>query len=179
MNMWESVKKVIGTAAPMIGSLIAGKGGEMLGGMVASALGVENTPEAIENELKNNPEAMVKLAQLESDERIKLKELSISVMSINLDERKAQLKDVQDARDKHKHHWMPAALAIGLGVMVSAMFTALLLVQPPKGFEQILIMIVGAVLTGFGAAINYWLGSTKGSADKSKQQAEMLKGGKL
>jgi hypothetical protein len=89
--MWDNVKKIIGTAAPMIGTLIGGPAGTAVGGMVASALGVENTPDAIEQELKANPESLLKLKQLESDERVRLRELSVEQSKIESEERRNQL----------------------------------------------------------------------------------------
>ncbi|AOY11843.1 hypothetical protein BGL48_11875 [Salinivibrio sp. SS3] len=89
--MWDNVKKIIGTAAPMIGTLIGGPAGTAVGGMVASALGVENTPDAIEQELKANPEALLKLKQLESEERVRLRELSVEQSKIESEERRNQL----------------------------------------------------------------------------------------
>ena len=63
--MWESIKELIGNAAPVVGSLIGGGAGNAVGELVAKALGVENSPEAIEAELRNNPEALLKLKELE------------------------------------------------------------------------------------------------------------------
>ena len=171
--MRDSFKKIVGSAAPMIGTLIGGPAGSVVGGMVASVLGVENTPEAIEQELKSNPDALIKLKQLESDERIKLKELAFNASKLALDERKAELKDTQDARKQHKDHWMPSFLTIVLAFMVTGMFSALFVFEPPKQFDQVVIMIAGSVLGAFSTGIAFWLGSSKGSADKSKQ----LKGG--
>lgn len=171
--MWDSVKNVIGTAAPMIGTLIGGPAGTVVGGMIASVLGVENTPEAIANEIKNNPEALLAITKIESDERIKLKELALQASGLVLSERKAQLEDVQNARVNHKDHWMPSVLTLGLALMVTGMFAALFLMQPPEQFDQVVIMIAGAVLGAFGTSVAFWLGSSKGSADKSK----ILKGG--
>lgn len=171
--MWNNVKNILGSAAPMIGTLIGGPAGGAVGGMVASLLGVENTPEAIERELKNNSEALVKIKQLESDERIKLKELALEASKLALEERKAELQDTQHARVQHQDHWMPSALTLGLALMVTGMFAMLFIVEPPERFDQVVIMIAGAVLGAFGTAVAFWLGSSKGSADKSK----LLKGG--
>lgn len=170
--MWDNVKKIIGTSAPIIGTLIGGPAGTAIGGLVASALGVENTPDAIEQELKNNPEALLKLKQLESDERIKLKELAMQHARIELEERQAELKDTQNAREQHKDHWMPSVLTIVLALMVTGMFSALFYFDAPEKYDQVVIMIAGAVLGSFGTAVAFWLGSSKGSADKSK----LLKG---
>lgn len=80
--MWESIKELIGTSAPVVGGLIGGPAGVAVGGLVAKVLGVENTPEAIEAELRANPEAMLKLKELEVS-----KELAIL---------KAQLENKQE-----------------------------------------------------------------------------------
>lgn len=80
--MWESIKELIGTSAPVVGGLIGGPAGVAVGGLVAKVLGVENTPEAIEAELRTNPEAMLKLKELEVS-----KELAIL---------KAQLENKQE-----------------------------------------------------------------------------------
>ncbi|MDO6706143.1 3TM-type holin [Photobacterium sp. 1_MG-2023] len=93
--MWEEVKKLIGTAAPMVGTLIGGPAGGAVGGLVASALGVENTAAAIEAELRVNPEALLKIKQLESDERIRLQELMFQHAKLESGER--QLAITQQA----------------------------------------------------------------------------------
>ena len=80
--MWESIKELIGTSVPVVGGLIGGPAGVAVGGLVAKVLGVENTPEAIEAELRANPEAMLKLKELEVS-----KELAIL---------KAQLENKQE-----------------------------------------------------------------------------------
>ena len=49
--MWDTIKSLLGNAAPLIGTLIGGPVGTAVGGLVSSALGVDNTPEAIEREL--------------------------------------------------------------------------------------------------------------------------------
>lgn len=89
--MWDTIKQTLGTAAPMIGTLIGGPAGGLIGSLVASKLGVENTPEAIEQELVHNPEALIKIKQLESEERIQLKELLFKHAQLESEERKLAL----------------------------------------------------------------------------------------
>ncbi|MFT7680629.1 MAG: gas vesicle protein [Moritella dasanensis] len=171
--MWENIKSLLGSSAPLIGTLIGGPAGAAVGGLVANALGVENTPVAIERALQNNPDAMVAIKKLESEERISLKQLALQASAIALDERKAELADTQNARTSHKDHWMPSAMTIILAVMVTGMFGALFAFEPPKNYDQVIIMTAGSVLGAFGTAVAFWLGSSRSSADKTKQ----LKGG--
>lgn len=171
--MWDNVKNIIGSAAPMIGTIIGGPAGTAVGSLVASALGVENTSAAIEQELRSNPDALVKLKQLEFENQVELKKIAFQHAALASDERKAEILDLQNARVNHKDHWMPSLLTICLSLMVAGMFAALFILETPKQFDQVVIMITGAVLGAFGNSVSFWLGSSKGSADKSK----LLKGG--
>ncbi|MGF1761360.1 holin family protein [Photobacterium sagamiensis] len=89
--MWDKVKSLIGSAAPMIGTLIGGPVGGTVGGLVASALGVENTPEAIETELTVNPACLVKLTELEFEHERELKQLAFRHAELESEERKLSL----------------------------------------------------------------------------------------
>lgn len=76
MGVFGKIAKVVGTAAPLVGGLLGGPAGSAVGGMVASALGVENTPEAIEQALQK-PEALAKLREIEEKHRHELETLQI------------------------------------------------------------------------------------------------------
>lgn len=173
--MWNNIKALIGSNAPLIGTLVGGPAGTAVGGLIANALGVENTPQAIEKEIKANPDAMIALRKLEGEQEIELRRLALKASDIALEAHKAEMADTQDARKQHADHWMPSTLTIVLAVMVSGMFAALFAYEPPQAYDQVIIMIAGAVLGAFGTAVAYWLGSSKGSADKNKQLR--LKGG--
>lgn len=68
--MWDKVLELIGDAAPIVGTMLGGPAGTAVGGLVAKALGVDNTPEAIEEALKNNPEALVKIKEIEASREL-------------------------------------------------------------------------------------------------------------
>ena len=57
--MWDNIKELIGTSAPVIGTLLGGPAGGAVGGLISKVLGVDNTPEAIELALMNNPDALL------------------------------------------------------------------------------------------------------------------------
>jgi hypothetical protein len=157
--MWDTVKTLLGSAAPMVGGLLAGQAGSAVGTLIASALGVENTPQAIATELQNNPDALLKIKQLESDERVALRELSLKETALSLDKHKANLADTANARFEHKDSDMPSFLTIILALMVTGMFAALFFATPPAGYAQVLIMIAGAVMGAFGTAVAFWMGA--------------------
>ena len=64
---WDGVKNLISSAAPMLGTALGGPAGAAVGGLITKALGVEESPEAIEAELRRDPAALLKLKGLEAD----------------------------------------------------------------------------------------------------------------
>lgn len=112
--MWDRVVDLIGDSAPMIGGLVGGPLGKRIGTMIASTLGVENTPEAIEMELRNNPDALIKLKQIESSHSLELQRLMLEQSRIDSNEFIENMKiqsSVQKAEinsdDKFVRRWRP------------------------------------------------------------------------
>lgn len=167
--MWDSIKNLIGQSAPLVGSLIGGPAGGAVGSLIANAIGTNNDAQAIEAALTNNPSLLVKVKELEFNHKAELQKLAIDAKSIELKAEAQRLADVQDARSKHKHSRMPATLTFILSFMVVGMFAALFLEPPQSEFNQVLIMITGTVMGAFGTTVAYWVGSSRGSADKAKQ----------
>jgi len=64
---WKSLGKTVGQFAPMLGELLPIPGAGIAGKLIATALGVDNTPDAIHNAIKNDPEAAIKIAKIEAD----------------------------------------------------------------------------------------------------------------
>lgn len=86
----------------------------------------------------------------------------------------AYLKDVQDARAAHRDHWMPALLTMTLALMIVLLVLGLFMLPTPPENKEVVYLIAGQLIGAFGTAVAYWLGSSRGSADKSAQQAEMM-----
>lgn len=75
---WKDIAGVIGNAAPLLGTLIGGPAGAAVGSIVASALGTQATPDAVSQAISTNPDAAVKLRQIEADQSTKLRELAVT-----------------------------------------------------------------------------------------------------
>ena len=65
MSAWESIKDTVGSVAPIAGALLGGPAGGAIGGMIASALGVNDDPDSVELAIKTDPNAALKLKQVE------------------------------------------------------------------------------------------------------------------
>jgi hypothetical protein len=160
----------IANAAPLLGSIL-GPGGAIAGTgikLIASALGVEEAPAAIEAALETNPDALLKLKELEASHRIELEKFL-------LEHERVHLADVQNARARE----IAIVQATGkrdlsmetLGWIITTGFFAVLIVRmfvtiPTNQLENV-GMLIGALISAFLTVVQYKYGSSKGSADKS------------
>lgn len=157
---WSDIANVVGKAAPLIGSVIGGPAGAGVGAMVASALGVENTPEAVQAAL-GNPDNIIKLKEIESNERKHL-------LDIQLEHLRIEASDRQNARAVHKDSRMPAIVTGMLTLLCGTLLYSLLFIEVPEANRDLLIQSFGTVLGFWGASIAYWVGTTQSSQTKTK-----------
>ena len=113
------------------------------------------------------------LAAITGDPRLVM-DFRRAVMEREADLDKAYLLDVQQARTAHASHWMPAAITIGLAIMVLALVAGLFALPTPPENKEVLYLIAGQIIGSFSAAIAYWIGSSRGSADKQADMRAVL-----
>lgn len=166
---WKDIGNLIGKAAPIIGTVVGGPAGTVIGSLIASKLGVENTPEAIYNEVKANPEALVKLKQFELDEQVMLKSHIQKMAELdfkNVDS--ARNREIEMTKAGHRDY-IKMLLAVCAVLGFIGLTTILFVYGVPK--DNNTAMLIG---TGYGACLslvkdvyNYVFGSTQGSSDKN------------
>lgn len=76
MSIWKKVGESIADFAPALGAAVGGPLGGGLGSIIAAAFGTEDSPEAVLEAIKTDPNAAVKLQQIQSDERIRIQEIN-------------------------------------------------------------------------------------------------------
>jgi hypothetical protein len=132
---WKEVGKTIGSAAPALGTLIGGPAGGAIGALVASALGSEATPAGVSAAVANNPEAFIKLKQLEADHALELQKLAVTAEQNRLAAATAELQATTSAdtstlqavnatmqSESHAEHWMQWAWRPVWGFVSAAAF---------------------------------------------------------
>jgi len=168
---WSSIKETVAKFAPLAGTLLGGPAAPAIGALISSALGSDNTPEAVMQSLAN-PENVVKLKELESSERKHLLEMQVeelkSINAYNIEKLKIETADTQSARVENKQSVMPAVVTGALTLICGALLYSLLYVTIPEQNKDILIQSFGTVLGFWGASIAYWVGTTRSSAEKTK-----------
>tara|TARA_R110002020_G_scaffold467655_1_gene691367 strand:+ start:5054 stop:5551 length:498 start_codon:yes stop_codon:yes gene_type:complete len=157
---FKSVGKKISEYAPLLGSVVGGPAGGALGSLVASAFGVENNPVAIMAAVNNDPEAAVKLREIELNNKSELER-------IELEKALAHIDNMKDARKSHKHNHMPAVICCLLTLFVGLGAYGLFTINIPPENKEIAYLLFGTLLAKWGDSIAYWVGTTRSSQEKT------------
>jgi hypothetical protein len=155
--------KLLGSVAPALATIVAGPLGGMAVSAIANKLGVADTVEAVTKAIAADPDAALKLAQ------------------IDLDKIKADYANTADARDMQKVALQQSDIFSKRFPMYLTAFWSFVAtiyigfitfsVIPDKNVrfaDTILGFILGTVIA---TLLNFWFGSSVGSKDK----AELLK----
>lgn len=138
---WKDIAGVVGKAAPLLGTLLGGPAGGAVGALVASALGTGADPDAVAKEIAANPDAAIKLREIEAQRQTDLQGLAVDLAKAEMAaavQAAASVNTTMQAEAAAEHwptySWRPA---IGFSVALA---------------------VVGSVLTVFaayGAALLY------------------------
>ena len=159
----------IKTVAPMIGTALGGPLGGMAIGMLADKLGVqEKTINAVTNaisETKLTPEQVSSIRQAEIEFQKFLGQNKIDLERINMENTKSA-REMHIANRSYTPQVMSLVITVGFFGVLYYMLT-----MEAKPTEALLIML-GSLGTAWAAVVNFWFGSTAGSARKTELIAQ-------
>lgn len=170
---WSDLKPIVAKAAPILGTLVGGPAGAAAGGLIAAALGVDSTPDAVSDALFKNPDAYVKLQEIEANNKVQLQQLSVTAAQNEMAHENEQLsiaaKDRDSARNmaivtKDNFTKMLAGL-VTLGFF--GMLALLTFTEIPEANKPILYIMVGSLGTAWATVMAFYFGTTKQSAEHS------------
>lgn len=171
---WTKVANFVKGAAPLLGTVIGGPVGTLAGGavsLIASAFGVEDAenPEAVYEAIKADPNAVVKLKEIELDNKVELNKLALQQDQAYLaDTQNARSAQVQREQTTGKKDVNLYALAWTIVVGFFSLTGILTFVPIPTDSTGVVFLLFGALIAGFTQVINYFFGSSKSSTDKTK-----------
>ena len=149
---WKDVAGAVGKAAPILGTLLGGPAGAVVGGLVASALGVGSTPDEVSQALATNPEAAVKLKQIEADRQVRLQELLVQAASAEITAASAAIQSVNttmqaEAKADHwpTYSWRPA-IGFVFAAYVASLFVLPLFDKTPVALSPDMTLAIGGIL---------------------------------
>jgi len=163
---WGKIAGPLASAGgTILGGILGGPAGAMLGPVigqvVAQSLGVDPTPEAIGGALAK-PEAGAIIAQIEAQHAKSFKSAE-----------QLYLEDMQDARRQTLElvksgssiAWSAPVIS---GIIVIGFFAMLtMMITRTVPVNELTMLMMGTLTASFTQVVNYWLGSSKGSADKT------------
>lgn len=159
---WKQVgNAAISVGAPLLGGALFGPAGAAVGSIIAGKLGIspESTPEQVMAAITGDPDAALKLREIETTHVERLQELENEKLRI-------ETADVQSARNVHQHHWMPSAITMVMCAMFGAIVGALFIWAIPGENKDIVVYMAGQVSGILTSCVTYWVGSTRASANK-------------
>lgn len=167
MNLGKIAKKILGTVAPMAATAIGGPFAPLAMNVIKGVLG-EDDESIIEQQIaSSDPEVLAKLRTAEAEFNVKMRELDIT-------EQDLYLKDVQDARAlaKATSIWPQLTLTFVAIFAFGAVLYVLVLqsqIIPPEN-KDLVIFLVGQLSTFTGMGFSFFLGSSKGSKEKTLKE---------
>lgn len=160
------------TLVPMLGTALGGPLGGAAAAFIADKLGIENkTIEAVSEVLngsKLSPEQIsaLKLAEIDFQKFLEQNKIDLA---------KLDVANTQGARDMQiaVRSWTPDILAMIIvtgffGILITMMM-GLLTVSD----QQALLILLGSLSAGFGAVLNFFFGSSRGSQNKDVMLANL------
>lgn len=162
--------RTVAKFAPLLGGALSGPCGATLGSIIASVFGTDaSKPDRLQNIIITDPDAAVKLKQIESDHQLELQKMVIQAAQENLQnilsdresarQREAAIDNTPfAARDK-----TPAILAYLLTLGVFIALASLFYLPIPQTNQEMILAIVTSLTTVWVGAMGYYHGSSSGS----------------
>jgi hypothetical protein len=129
---WSDIASTVGKFAPLVGTALGGPAGAAVGAIVSAALGTPNSPDAVSQALQVNPDAAVKLAEIEKDKTLGIQQLVVAAEANRLAADTAAIQAVNttmQAEDK-SDHWPTYTWRPFCGFVFGAMFLGTYFVLP-------------------------------------------------
>ena len=177
---WSDIGNIVGRAAPMVGILLGGPAGAAVGALVASALNVPSDPESVNAALAANPDALVKIQELQINAKVQLQQLAVTAENNRLQAEGAQF--VAEAADRDSARKLAAQqpndlirpavtiiLLLGALSILVCIFTGIGLeaLQNPVAASTISLLI-GLWFSELKQTLGFYFGMTK---ESQKQNA--------
>lgn len=166
---WKDIGKKVADTAPLLGKALAGPVGGAAGSLIANLFGTAPDPDAVMKQIEQDPQAYLKLKELEYSHAEELEKLALQAET-------ARLADVQGARsreieitkatgDKDINLYVLAwTVVLGFFLLTGA----LMVIPLQEGSSEVVFLLFGGLVAGFSQVLGYFFGSSKSSVDKTR-----------
>lgn len=127
---WSSIKEAVSPFAPLLGKALAltGPVGAVAGGLLANALGVDETPDAVAQAIQSDPNAVLRIKEVELNNAAQLQRCVIEAQTTRLTEINKTMRAEYAADGWFKTGWRPMIgymLAFSMGGVMAGLVYSL------------------------------------------------------
>lgn len=160
---WRDVADAVAGVAPIVGSGLAGKAGEAVGNLVASAIGVEPKPGAVLQAIANDPEATAKIRELDV-------ELDKAVLEDRANARAMQAAALTqgDRFSKRFVYYFAGAWSLFAMAYVAAITFLGVSQESVRFADTVLGFVLGTLIASI---VQFFFGSSRRDHDRDQQDA--------
>ncbi|MDE7064957.1 MAG: hypothetical protein K2O70_05725 [Desulfovibrionaceae bacterium] len=166
---WKDVGKTISKVAPILGTILGGPVGAAAGGaasLIASLFGCEEDPAAVMQAIQNDPQAMIRLKELEVQHRADILKWKTAQIEAEIADRVGARQASVDGGDRTRLYW----LTIFLVAVIFAFHYAVFFWGVGDNIDSGMVdRLLGSMGTLLGIIIAFWFG-----ASRSSQNSETL-----
>ena len=168
----KAVVPALGAALPLpppIGSLATKM---VVDAVLGEKAGDEKTNSKLMGALLSNPtpEILLKIKEVETSFDIRMKELGVDMERVLLEQAKTDAANTDSARTMHTATKSRAPSIISAVVVFGFFLTVSYLLKygvPQNDTSGIVFLLIGTLTSGFATVLNFWLGSSRSSQDKT------------
>lgn len=160
---WKDVGNAISKAAPILGTILGGPIGAAAGGaasLIASFFGCEDDPIAVMQAIQHDPQAMIRLKELEVQHRADILKWKTAQIEAEVADRVSARQASVDGGDRTRLFW----LSIFLFVVAFGLEGTLLFCGFAEGVSGELVgRVMGTVDTMAVMILSFWYGTSRSS----------------
>jgi len=146
---WKEIAQDVAKASPILGTLLAATpAGQVIkvGGMIASALGCGNTPTDVQQALVSDPDAAVKLKDIEA--KVQIAQLTAAASQVQSVNQTLQEEAKGESWWQRNHHAFESSFAL---LMVASIYILLPILKVPVPLIDPTVWLMIAAILGVKA----------------------------
>lgn len=165
MAFSDTLKSIVGTVAPMLGTALGGPLGGLAGKLLQDKLGVDSNEAALE-QLQSNPEALIRVKELEGEFKTRMRELGIREQQLHAADRDSA-RDLAKSRGVLVQGILTTVFVVGYFALIYVLLTSGLTAGLTDWDKGQLGILIGVLTAAIHQMFNFWFGSSRGSKDKT------------
>lgn len=171
---WKDLGKHVKKFAPILGTVLGGPAGAAAGGAVSllcAALGIQDPepkPEQIYSAIQADPQAAVKMREIELNNKVELEKLALQSDQAHLaDRQSARTREIEITKTTGKRDINLYILAWTVIIGFFMLCGILMKWDIPEGSGNVVYLLFGGLVAGFTQVLGYFFGSSKSSSEKT------------